>query len=104
MLRVAVAPVLVVAALVYAHLAGSDQTASIVLYVAAAGAIFTQVAEPIQGGFQAIERMEYLAYSDVINKSAQGLAGVCARPGRLRRDRHHRGLGGDDGGWSWCST
>ena len=30
----------------------------------------------MQAGFQAIERMEYLALSDVINKSSQGLLGV----------------------------
>jgi O-antigen/teichoic acid export membrane protein len=30
----------------------------------------------MQAGFQATERMEYLAYSDVISKSAQGLVGI----------------------------
>jgi O-antigen/teichoic acid export membrane protein len=30
----------------------------------------------MQAAFQSLERMEYLAYSDVINKSAQGLLGI----------------------------
>jgi O-antigen/teichoic acid export membrane protein len=75
-LRFAVAPILVAAAIVYAHLAGYGHTASIVLYVTAVGTIFALLADPLQGGFQAIERMEYMAYSDVINKSAQALLGV----------------------------
>jgi len=75
-LRFAVTPLLVGAAVVYGHVAGYDHTASLVLYVTVAGAIFLQLAEPLQAGFQAIERMEYMAYSDVINKCAQGLLGV----------------------------
>jgi PST family polysaccharide transporter len=47
-----------------------------VLYLAAAATIFVQIAEPLQAGFQATERMEYLAYSDVISKSGQGLVGI----------------------------
>ena len=41
-----------------------------------AGTIIALLADPLQGGFQGIERMEYMAYSDVINKSAQALLGV----------------------------
>src|SRR4029077_6515142 len=45
-------------------------------YFAAAATIFVQIAEPLQAGFQATERMEYLAYSDIISKSGQGLVGI----------------------------
>jgi O-antigen/teichoic acid export membrane protein len=75
-LRFAVAPILVVAAIVYSRLAGYDHTASMVLYVTVAGTILLLLADPLQGGFQAIERMEYMAYSDVINKSAQAILGI----------------------------
>jgi O-antigen/teichoic acid export membrane protein len=75
-LRLALAPLFVGAALVYAQVAHISGEAAVVLYLAVAATVFTQVAEPLQASFQAIERMEYLAYSEVINKSAQGLIGV----------------------------
>jgi O-antigen/teichoic acid export membrane protein len=75
-LRLVLAPLYLAAAFAYGRLAGWDHEATIVLYLAAFATIFVQVAEPLQAGFQAIERMEYLAYGDVINKSAQGLVGA----------------------------
>ena len=64
--------------------------------LAAAATIFVQIAEPLQAGFQAIERMEYLAYSDIISKSGQGLVGHRRRAVGLPDDRHHSLLGRDD--------
>jgi len=75
-LRVALSPLILGAAFVYGQIVGWDSDATTVLYLAAAATIFIQVAEPLQAGFQAIERMEYLAYSDIISKSGQGLAGI----------------------------
>jgi O-antigen/teichoic acid export membrane protein len=75
-LRLALTPLFVGGALAYAQFADISNTAETVLYLAVAATIFTQVAEPMQAAFQAIERMEFLAYSEVINKSAQGLVGV----------------------------
>jgi O-antigen/teichoic acid export membrane protein len=75
-LRLALAPLFVGGALVYAQVTGIHGDVAVVLYLAVAATIFTQVAEPMQAAFQAIERMEYLAYSEIINKSAQGLVGV----------------------------
>jgi O-antigen/teichoic acid export membrane protein len=75
-LRLLLAPLVVAGAAGYAQLAGWDDNATLVLYLAAGATIFVQLAEPLQAGFQAIERMEYLAYGDVINKSAQGLLGA----------------------------
>jgi O-antigen/teichoic acid export membrane protein len=75
-LRIALAPLFAAAAAAYAELAHVGHDARVVLWLAVAATVFTQVAEPLQAAFQAIERMEYLAYSEVISKSAQGLVGV----------------------------
>ena len=75
-LRVVLSPLLIVGAVVYGQLVGWGHDAEIVLYLAAAATIFVQIAEPLQAGFQATERMEYLAYSDIISKSGQGLVGI----------------------------
>ena len=72
----ALSPLILGAAFVYGQIVGWDSDAKTVLYLAAAATIFIQIAEPLQAGFQAIERMEYLAYSDIISKSGQGLAGI----------------------------
>jgi len=75
-LRLAVAPFFAVAIVAYAQIADYKAETTVVLYLAAAAAILTLLAEPLQAGFQAIERMQYLAYSDVINKSSQALLGI----------------------------
>jgi O-antigen/teichoic acid export membrane protein len=75
-LRVVLSPLLIVGAIVYGQLVGWGHDAEIVLYLAAAATIFVQIAEPLQAGFQSTERMEYLAYSDIISKSGQGLVGI----------------------------
>jgi O-antigen/teichoic acid export membrane protein len=75
-LRVLVAPIFLVALVIYAKYARYGHEGTLVLYLAGIATILTLLSEPMQAAFQAIERMEYLAYSDVINKSAQGLLGV----------------------------
>ena len=75
-LRIALAPLLFAAAVLYGELLGWDGEARTVLLLAAAATVFVQIAEPLQAGFQAVERMEYLALSEVIGKSAQGLVGI----------------------------
>jgi O-antigen/teichoic acid export membrane protein len=75
-LRALLSPLFVVALLVFAHFAHYGPAGTVVLYLAGAAVLLTLLAEPLQAAFQALERMEYLAYSDVINKSAQGLVGV----------------------------
>jgi O-antigen/teichoic acid export membrane protein len=75
-LRVVLSPLLIAASFAYGQVAGWDHDAKLVLYLAAAATIFVQIAEPLQAGFQATERMEYLAYSDIISKSGQGLVGI----------------------------
>jgi O-antigen/teichoic acid export membrane protein len=75
-LRMLMAPVFLAAVVVYGRYAKYGHEGTLVLYLAGIATILTLLSEPMQAGFQAIERMEYLAYSDVINKSAQGLLGV----------------------------
>jgi O-antigen/teichoic acid export membrane protein len=75
-LRVALSPLIIAAAVVYGQVVGWDHDARTVLYLAAAATIFVQIAEPLQAAFQSLEQMQYLAYSDVISKSGQGLVGI----------------------------
>ncbi|MGZ6709354.1 MAG: flippase [Solirubrobacteraceae bacterium] len=75
-LRLVMAPVFALAVVVYASAAHLSHEASLVLYLTATSAFFVLLVEPIQAGFQAIERMKYLAYSDVLNKSAQSVFGI----------------------------
>jgi O-antigen/teichoic acid export membrane protein len=75
-LRLALAPLFAGSIIAYASVANYGHDETIVLYLAAAASFLTLLAEPMQAGFQAIERMKYLAYSDVINKSSQGLLGI----------------------------
>jgi O-antigen/teichoic acid export membrane protein len=75
-MRLALSPVILAAAFVYGQIVGWDHDAKTVLYLAAAATIFVQVAEPLQAAFQSLEQMQYLAYSDVISKSGQGLVGI----------------------------
>lgn len=76
MLRLLLAPLFAAAVVAYASFSGADHEATVVLYLVAASVLLTLLAEPMQAGFQALERMQYLAYSDVINKSAQALSGI----------------------------
>ena len=75
-LRIISSPLVLGAAIAYGELVGWGREQRIALYLAAAAQVFVQIAEPMQAAFQSLERMEYLAYSDVINKSAQGLLGI----------------------------
>ena len=75
-LRVALSPLVIGGAFAYGEVVGWGHDAKLVLYLAAAATIFVQLAEPLLAGFQATERMEYIAYSDVISKSGQGLVGI----------------------------
>jgi O-antigen/teichoic acid export membrane protein len=75
-LRLVLSPLFVIATIAYARIADVEGTASIVLYLVAGAMVFTMLAEPLQASFQAHERMQYLAYNEVLNKSSQGLLGI----------------------------
>jgi O-antigen/teichoic acid export membrane protein len=75
-LRLLLSPLFLGVVVLWAHFARYGHEGNVVLYLAAGATILTLLAEPMQAAFQAIERMKYLAYSDVINKSVQGLLGI----------------------------
>lgn len=75
-LRVALVPVVVLAALVWARLAHYGHNATVVLCLITAMTVFTLLTEPLQAAFQSIERMKYIAYANVINKIAQSIIGI----------------------------
>jgi O-antigen/teichoic acid export membrane protein len=75
-LRLLLSPLFFAAVLIWAHYAHYGHTGTKVLYLAGVATLLTLLAEPLQAAFQAIERMEYLAYSEVVNKSTQGLLGI----------------------------
>jgi O-antigen/teichoic acid export membrane protein len=75
-LRLVLSPALLAGAFVYGEVVGWGQDAKTVLYLAAAATIFVQIAEPLQAAFQSLEQMQYLAYSDILSKSGQGLVGI----------------------------
>ncbi len=74
--RLILAPVVGLAAVVWARIAHDGHEATVVLYLITAMTVLTLLAEPMQAGFQALERMKYLAYGDIINKTAQSLIGI----------------------------
>ena len=75
-LRIALAPVVGLAAVVWARLAHYGHDATIVLYLVTAMTVFTWLLDALQAAFQAIERMKYIAYGNVINKAAQSITGI----------------------------
>jgi O-antigen/teichoic acid export membrane protein len=75
-LRLLLSPLFLAVVVFWAHFAHYGHEGNLVLYLAAGATVLTLLAEPMQAAFQALERMKYLAYSDVINKSAQGLLGI----------------------------
>ncbi|MGO9904249.1 MAG: flippase [Solirubrobacteraceae bacterium] len=75
-LRLTVAPLVGVAAVVWARVAGYGHDATLVLYLITAMTVLTLILEPLQAAFQAMERMQYLAYVDIVNKTAQSIFGI----------------------------
>ena len=75
-LRLTVAPLVGLAAVVWARIAHFGHEATIVLYLVTAMTVLTLLTEPLQAAFQAIERMKYLAFVDIVNKSAQSVIGI----------------------------
>ena len=75
-LRLTFSPLVGLAAVGWAHIAHYGHDATLVLYLITAMTVLTLLTEPLQAAFQAIERMKYLAYADIVNKSAQTIIGV----------------------------
>jgi hypothetical protein len=75
-LRIALAPVVALAAVVWARLAHYGHDATIVLYLITAMTIFIWLLDAVQAAFRAIERMTYIAYGNVVSKAAQSTTGI----------------------------
>ena len=76
MLRVGLLPLFAASAALYAHLAGHGPEETGVLYLATATVFLVLLTEPMQAAFQARERMEYLAYTSVVDEAIQCLLGI----------------------------
>ncbi len=75
-LRLCAVPLIALFVFAYGELAHFGTESLVVLYVATGAAVCTLLAEPFQAGWQGMERMEYLAYSDVLDKTAQSFVGI----------------------------
>jgi O-antigen/teichoic acid export membrane protein len=75
-LRTCLIPAFAVAVIAYSRLAHLGNDESWVLYLATGATVLMLLTEPIQAAFQAFERMEYLAYSNVVNSTLQIILGV----------------------------
>ncbi len=74
--RACLAPVFFAAVAIYAGFADLGAAGTTVLYLSTAATLFYLLAEPALAAFQAVERMEYLAYNDVLNKTLVTFGGV----------------------------
>lgn len=75
-LRLGLLPLFLVAVVAYGHIVHFRGSEIELLYLAAAATGLTLLAEPIQAIFQAKEHMQYLAYGDLVGKTAQSGAGI----------------------------
>src|SRR5664279_37649 len=75
-LRVGLVPLFYLAVTGYAAFAGFSGDRLLVLYLMTGVAVLSLLAEPSQAIFQAVERMQYIAYSEVMNKTVSSIAGV----------------------------
>ncbi len=75
-LRAAAAVPCLVLTAIYIRLGHLDGSLALVLYLGAGIAVASLFQEPLLAAFQGIERMEYLAYSEVLVKGGVGVAGI----------------------------
>jgi O-antigen/teichoic acid export membrane protein len=75
-LRVAAIVPALAATVLYLRLGHFDASHALVLYLATGVALCILLCDPFLAAFQAIERMEYLAYADVINKALLSACGI----------------------------
>ncbi len=75
-LRLLLAPIVAAAAYVFTHVAHVRHDEVIALYLAALMNVLILLSDPVLSLFQALERMQLMAYGDVINKTAQSMLGI----------------------------
>ena len=74
--RMIIAPVFIIAIAVYASVEHLGGQASLVFYLVAVAVLVGLLCEPIQGAFQAMERMGYVAISNVVTTALASLAAI----------------------------
>lgn len=75
-LRAALSVPMLVLLAMFARLGDFDQEQMIALYLGWAVCVLYILFEPIQAGLQALEKMQYLAYSDILTKTCVSLLSV----------------------------
>lgn len=75
-LRLVMSPLVVFAAVAFATFAHYGHEQAILLYLLVVMNTATLMLDPMQATFQAFQRMKYLAFADIINKTAQSLIGI----------------------------
>jgi O-antigen/teichoic acid export membrane protein len=75
-LRLLLTPVFAGGIVAYVQITGRGGTAGAVIYLSAMATLLLLFLEPMQAAFQAVERMGYIAISEVVTKSAQGVLGL----------------------------
>ncbi len=75
-LKLMLAPVMVIGAVMFVTLAHYSHEQTLAVYLAAVGSIAALVTDVQTGAFQALERMHYIAYANIINKTGQSLIGI----------------------------
>lgn len=76
LVRVAVFPLILMSAYVYGRVAGLDSTAMTVMYLMACATLAAILIEPALCVFQAMERMQYIGYNDVAQKTMQTVVAI----------------------------
>lgn len=74
--RVVLTPLLLLLTTGYAAFAHLGRTGTVVLYLCTAAALCQMLTEPALSVFRATERMEYMAYSEVLNRTLQSFGGI----------------------------
>jgi O-antigen/teichoic acid export membrane protein len=74
--RACVAPLFCAAVAIYTRFAHLSPAGNTVLYLTTAATLFYMLAEPALATFQGFERMQYLAYYDVLNKAFVSFGGI----------------------------
>lgn len=69
-------PLMLLAVSLYGNLADMSSTALTVLYFVAGATYAAMLLEPVLATFQATERMQYIAYTDVANKTLQTMGAI----------------------------
>ena len=74
--RAATLPMIFGVSFVYGKVAGLGSQATTVLYLVGVATLMTMLIEPALCAFQATERMQFIAYNDVANKTMQTLGAI----------------------------